>query len=170
IEVPEDLQGLKMRSPPIPVAIETMKAFGAIPQSIPYGETYTALQSGVVDGAEPELRDFFDAKWFEVQKYLSLSNYMWMANYWFMNADRLNGLSQDLRAVVRAAAEDTQGWYRTAIADVYKTIVADLEKAGVKVNTVDTAPFIPLAQPVYEIFADEYGADLVERVRDAAMH
>ena len=168
ISTPDDLKGLKMRCPPIPVAIETMNAFGALPQAIPYGETYTALQSKVVDGAEPELRDFYDARWFEVQPFLSLSNYMWMANYWFMNKPRFDGLAEAERAVVTAAATATQSWYRTEIANVYGSIVKELEANGVTVNEVDTAPFIPLAAPVYDIFAKEYGADLVARVRAAA--
>lgn len=168
IVTPEDLKGLKVRCPPIPVAIETMKAFGALAQSIPYGEVYTALQSGVVDGAEPELRDFYDAKWFEVQKYLSISNYMWMANYWFMNKAKLDGLDAGVRDAILAAAKDTQAWYREGIVKVYEGVIADLQKAGIQVNTVDTAPFIKLAEPVYEIFAKEYGAELVKKVRAAA--
>ncbi len=167
ISVPADLSGLKMRCPPIPVVIETIKVLGALPQSIPYGEVYTALQSGVVDGAEPELRDFYDAKWFEVQKYLSLSNYIWTANYWYANQARLDGLGAD-KAVVAAAALNTQTWFRGQLGSAYEEIIGKLKSAGVAVNTVDTAPFQAMVGPVFETFSKEYGADLVTAIRKAA--
>lgn len=168
INTPEDFKGLKLRVPPIPVALETVKAFGALPQTVPYGETYMALQSGAVDGAEPELRDFVDAKWAEVQKYLSVSNYMWMANYWFMNADRFNSLSPEHQAALTETATEVQNWYRGQLEEVYGKLMIQLQEEGLEINVVDTAPFISLAEPVYELFAKEYGADLVKAVRDAA--
>jgi tripartite ATP-independent transporter DctP family solute receptor len=168
INTPKDFEGLKMRVPPIPVALETVKAFGALPQTVPYGETYMALQSGAVDGAEPELRDFYDAKWFEVQKYLSVANYMWMPNYWYMNGEKFNSLPADQQAAVLDTAKDVQTWYRAQLGDVYAKIMKDVEAAGVSVNKVDTAPFVAMAEPVYEMFAKEYGADLVKSIREAA--
>ena len=59
-----------------------VKALGALPQAIPFGQVYTALQSHVVDGIEPEIRDFQDQKWFEAAKFLTISNYIWTANFW----------------------------------------------------------------------------------------
>ncbi len=168
ITSPADMQGLKLRVPPIPVALETIKAFGALPQTVPYGETYYALQSGVVDGAEPEIRDFYDAKWFEVQKYLSVSNYMWMPNYWYMNKARFDGLDPADQAVLTEAATAVQGWYRAQIATVYDDLMKTLAEAGVEINTVDTAPFRAMVGPVYELFAKEYGADFVAELQAAA--
>jgi tripartite ATP-independent transporter DctP family solute receptor len=168
INTPEDFKGLKLRVPPIPVALETVKAFGALPQTVPYGETYMALQSGAVDGAEPELRDFADAKWFEVQKYLSVSNYMWMANYWYMNGDRFNNLNAEQQKAVTEVATEVQTWYRAQLNAAYDKIMTDVQAAGVTVNTVDTSKFVEFAEPVYEIFAKEYGADLVKAAREAA--
>ena len=110
---------------------------GALPQSIPYGEVYTSLQSGVVDGAEPELRDFYDAKWFEVQKFLSLSNYVWTANYWYANKAKLDSLSEADRKAVLDAAATTQTFFRKGIVEVYGTIIDKLKAAGLVVNEVD---------------------------------
>lgn len=168
IEKPEDMQGMKFRVPPINVALETIKVFGGLPQTVPYGETYMALQSGAVDGAEPELRDFYDAKWYEVQKYLSLSNYMWMANYWFMNLDRFKSLPEDQQKAVTDVANNVQAWYRQEIEKVYKETLDKLTAGGVKVNDVDPAPFVAMVGPVYDRFSKDYGADLVNAVRAAA--
>jgi tripartite ATP-independent transporter DctP family solute receptor len=168
IAKPEDMQGLKLRTPPNPVILETIKQLGALPQSIPFGEVYTALQSKVVDGAEPELRDFYDQKWFEVQKYLSVANYIWTPNYWFMNAAKYNGLSEAERAAIDAAVADTTKWYRDQLGGVYAKILDTVKAKGVQVNGVDTAPFIAKVGPVDEKFAKEFGKELIAEVRQAA--
>ena len=109
---PADIQGLKIRTPPNPVILATIEQLGALPQSIPFGEVYTALQSQVVDGVEPEIRDFSDQKWYESAKYLSIRNYIWTPNYWFMNKDRFDGLTPEEQRRVEAAVADTTAWYR----------------------------------------------------------
>lgn len=168
VERPEDLKGVKIRVPPIPVLLATLDAFGALPQSIPFGEVYTALQSGMVDGTEPEIRDFADQKWYEVTKYLSIANYVWTPNYWFMSLDRYDALTDEERASVDAAADETVIWYRGQLAAVYAEVEATLKEEGVTINTVDPAPFREMVGPVYDEFAKEWGADVVARVRDAA--
>jgi tripartite ATP-independent transporter DctP family solute receptor len=168
IRVPDDMRGLKLRCPPNPVILETVKTLGALPQSIPFGEVYTALQSKVVDGAEPELRDFYDQKWFEVQKYLSLANYIWTPNYWFMNKDRYDGLTGRERDAVDAAVATTTGWYRAQLGRVYDRVIADVKAKGVEVNAVDTAPVRDKVEPVYAKFSGEFGPDLVGALRSAA--
>ncbi len=168
IASPPDMAGMKLRCPPNPVILETIKTLGALPQSIPFGEVYTALQSKVVDGAEPELRDFYDQKWYEVQNYLSVANYIWTPNYWFMNKAKYDGLSAVERKAVDDAVASTTAWYRDHLNSVYEKIISDVKAKGVAVNVVDTAPFQAMVQPVYDKFSDEFGADLVKTVREAA--
>jgi TRAP-type transport system periplasmic protein len=168
VTTPADLEGVKIRTPPNPVLLATMDALGALPQSIPFGEVYTSLQSGVVDGVEPEMRDFQDQKWYEVVPHLSIANYVWTPNYWFMNAARYDALDAEGKAAIDAAVEETTTWYRGALTEVYTRVQADLEAAGVEVNTVDQAPFREMVGPVYDQFGAEWGADFVQRVRDAA--
>ncbi|WP_058773754.1 TRAP transporter substrate-binding protein [Pseudomonas rhizoryzae] len=168
IVAPADLGGLKIRTPPNPVILATLKQLGALAQSIPFGEVYSALQSGVVDGVEPEMRDFYDQKWFEVAKYLSLSNYIWSANYWFMNKDTYDSLSEPQREALRKAAQDTVTWYRGQLDATYAKVLAELKAKGVQVNSVDTAPFQALVDPVYTRFAGEWGQAFVDQTRSAA--
>ncbi|MBH0238250.1 TRAP transporter substrate-binding protein [Methylobrevis albus] len=168
IATPADIAGMKLRTPPNPVILATMKALGALPQSIPFGEVYTALQSNVVDGVEPEIRDFYDQKWYESTKYLSVSNYIWTPNYWFMNKDRFDALTEEQQAAVKTAATETIAWYRTALDGAYAKVTAELEANGVAVNTVDTGPFRAMVDPVYEQFGAEWGTDFVAEVRAAA--
>jgi tripartite ATP-independent transporter DctP family solute receptor len=168
IVTPADLAGLKIRTPPIPVILDTMKALGALPQAIPFGQVYTALQSRVVDGVEPEIRDFYDQKWYEVAKYLSVSNYIWTANVWFMNKARYDALTPAERAALDAAAADTVTWYRGQLDGVYAHVMTELKAKGVLVNQPDTAPFRAVVGPIYAHYATVWGADFVNAVRRAA--
>ncbi len=165
INKPADLAGLKIRTPPNPVILATIKQLGALGQSIPFGEVYTSLQSGVVDGVEPELRDFYDQKWFEVAKFVSLSNYVWSANFWFINKDRYAALSDKDRAAVAQAAADTTAWYRGQLDAVYAKIQQEMQAKGVKFNPVDSAAFSALSTPVYEQFGKVWGAEFVAKLR-----
>ncbi len=168
IEKPADLAGVKIRTPPNPVILSTMKQLGALAESIPFGQVYTALQSHVVAAVEPEMRDYYDSKWYEVAKHLSISNYIWTANWWFMNKDRFDALTPDEQAAVQKAAGDTVNWYRGELSKAYEDTQKALETKGVTVTKVDTAPFVDLVKPVYDQFSKEWGADLVSTVQKAA--
>nr|WP_283193331.1 TRAP transporter substrate-binding protein [Rhizobium sp. AN80A] len=168
IEKPADLAGVKIRTPPNPVILATMKQFGALAESIPFGQVYTALQSHVVAAVEPEMRDYYDSKWYEVAKQLTISNYIWTANWWFMNKDRFDQLAPEEQAAIRKAATDTVAWYRSELDRAYAETQSALESKGVTVTKVDTAPFSAMVKPVYAQFAKEWGADLVSAVEKAA--
>lgn len=168
IAAPENIKGLKIRTPPNPVILATMEALGALPQSIPFGEVYTALQSHVVDGVEPEIRDFSDQKWYESAKHLTISNYIWTPNFWFMNKDRFDGLTPEGQAGLKKAVAETTAWYRDQLDGVYAQVTEDLKGKGVTVTTVDPAPFQAMVDPVYAKFGAEWGEDYVAEVRKAA--
>jgi tripartite ATP-independent transporter DctP family solute receptor len=168
IHQPADLKGLKIRTPPIPVILDTMKALGALPQAIPFGQVYTSLQSHVVDGVEPELRDFYDQKWYEAVKYLSISNYVWTANFWFMNKARYEALPADQRQALDKAVTDTTAWYRGQLDSVYAQLLETLKTKGVMVNEVDTAAFRAAVAPVYARYSEVWGKDFVDDIRKAA--
>jgi len=165
---PADLSGLKIRTPPNPVILATIKQLGALGQSIPFGEVYTSLQSGVVDGVEPELRDFYDQKWYEVAKNVSVSNYVWSANFWFINKDKYESLSATDRTALDKAVADATVWYRSQLEAVYTKIQAEMQSKGVKFNDVDPAPFRELASPVYAQFGKVWGEAFVNKLRHDA--
>jgi tripartite ATP-independent transporter DctP family solute receptor len=168
IATPADLAGLKIRTPPIPVILDTMKALGALPQAIPFGQVYTSLQSHVVDGVEPEIRDFYDQKWYEVAKYLSVSNYIWTANVWFMNKAKYDSLAPAQRDALDAAAADTVAWYRSQLDGVYAQVMSALKAKGVVVNQPDPTPFRAVVGPIYAHYQSVWGAQFVDSIRQAA--
>ncbi|AHF79245.1 TRAP-type C4-dicarboxylate transport system, periplasmic component (plasmid) [Sodalis praecaptivus] len=169
ITTPADLAGLKLRTPPNPVILATIKQLGGLPQSIPFGEVYTSLQSGVVDGVEPELRDFNDQRWYEVVKHVSMANYIWSANFWFMNKAAFDGLSAENKQVLESAVADITLWYRAQLDQVYANVTQQLKAKNVVFSDVDRAQFLSKVSPVYDQFSKEWGADFVKQLRhDAA--
>ncbi|MBD1551382.1 TRAP transporter substrate-binding protein [Pseudomonas typographi] len=168
ITQPADLAGLKIRTPPNPVILATIKQLGALGQSIPFGEVYTSLQSGVVDGVEPELRDFNDQKWYEVAKYVSMANYIWSANFWFINKDKYDALPAAEQKVLDQAAADTTTWYREQLDSVYAKVQTQMKAHGVQFNDVDSAAFQAMVGPVYTQFGEVWGADFVATLRKNA--
>src|SRR5215212_4894307 len=100
VERPEDLKGLSIRVPPSPLSTSLFKAFGAAPQSISFGEVYTALQTKLVDAQENPIGLIESSKFYEVQKYVSMTNHMWDGFWTLANRRAWERLPEDLRAVV----------------------------------------------------------------------
>lgn len=100
IETPSDLSGVHIRVPPSPMSTSLFKAFGAAPQSISFGETYTALQTKLVDAQENPLPLIDNGKFYEVQKYISLTNHMWDGMWLLSNNQFWSSLPNDVQEII----------------------------------------------------------------------
>src|SRR5690606_3855177 len=100
IEQPAGLAGFKIRVPVSPLWTSMFAAFGSSPASINFAETYTALQTGVVDGQEDPLAILSTAKLYEVQKYVSMTNHMWDGFWILLNRRAWQALPEDLQEIV----------------------------------------------------------------------
>jgi tripartite ATP-independent transporter DctP family solute receptor len=141
IGTPDDFRGMKIRVPPSPLWTSMFKAFDSAPTSINFNETYTALQTKVVDGQENPLAIIATAKLNEVQKYCSLTNHMW-DGFWFLaNRRAWERLPEDVRAVftrhVNAAGEKE----REDVAKLNATLQEELTAKGMVFNKPDPIPF-----------------------------
>jgi C4-dicarboxylate-binding protein DctP len=105
IATPDDMKGLKMRTPPIDSIIRTMTALGANPQQVPYGETYMALKTNVVDGQENPCSNIAEMKFYEVQKYFTEVNYQIHPDPFFVSLAWYEALPTELKAVFDSAAK-----------------------------------------------------------------
>jgi tripartite ATP-independent transporter DctP family solute receptor len=138
---PEDLKGLKMRTPPDAVTVDIMQSLGAEAQQIKFAELYVALQQGVVDGQENPLMNIHASKLYEVQKYLSLTGHKYEMTPFLMSKRSWDKLSDaDKKAVQEAAAEAT-ALQRKLSQESDEKLVAELKAKGVRVDTVDKAAF-----------------------------
>jgi TRAP-type transport system periplasmic protein len=141
INVPEDLKGIKIRLPVAPLFISLFQHLGASPTPINFGEVYSALQTGLVDGQENPLILIDTAKLYEVQKYCSMTNHIWVGLHVVFNKDAWKRLPPDLQELVHkhfsaAALAERDDWQ---VMD--KTEIDKMTKAGLVFNKPDTKPF-----------------------------
>ncbi len=107
IRGPEDFRGLKLRVPPQEPNILVTAALGANPQEIPFTEVYQAARTGVIDGQDNAPSNIWEMRVHEVQRYLSISNYMAGPDPFIVNADWYDGLPEDLRVVFDEVSRET---------------------------------------------------------------
>ncbi|CAM3628384.1 Extracytoplasmic solute receptor protein yiaO [Bordetella sputigena] len=141
VNTPRDLANLKLRVPVSPMYISLFKALGAAPTSINLAEVYTALQTGVVEGQENPLVVTDTAKFYEVQKFCSLTNHIWDGSWIVINGDAWDGLPADLQAIVSRGFNDLAPRQRADIAQLNESLGAGLAQRGLAVNRADPAPF-----------------------------
>ena len=122
IKTPEDLKGLKIRVPEGEVFVDTFKALGAGPTVISFGELYSALQLGTVDGQENPPAHILTQKFYEVQKYVSRTGHIHLSSPLIMNKALLDGMPEAYqKAIIETAKE---------LGPVHTQMVEDLEKTS----------------------------------------
>ena len=141
ITSPESLRGFKIRIPPSSLSVSLFHALGASPTTLNFAEVYTALQTHLVDGQENPLSIIETVKFYEVQKYVSLTNHQWDGFWMLANGAAWKKLPGDVAEIVsreldRAAEED-----RKDIAALNASLAAKLEAQGMKANTPPTEEF-----------------------------
>ncbi len=104
IRSPKDMKGLKIRTMTVPLHMEIIKSLGAAPTPIAWSEVYTSLQTGVVDGQMNPISIINMAKFYEVQKYATLTNHIYAPYIWVMNAKFYNSLSPNNKRIIDDAA------------------------------------------------------------------
>ncbi|MGP4077607.1 DctP family TRAP transporter solute-binding subunit [Halobacillus sp. K22] len=157
IEEPEDLDGLKLRVPNNPLWVEFFKGAGTATTPMDFGEVYNALQLGTIDGQENPLGVISSAKMYEVQEYLTISNHM--ADGWLVgiNQSKYDQLSDDQKQILEEATKETQGWSLDYNQEQAESIIENLEKEGMKVNSLteeQQQKFIELSQEAYPAFKE----------------
>ncbi len=137
---PADFQDLKIRVPVSPLWTSMFKALGSAPASINFNETYSALQTKVVDAQENPLAIIQTAKIYEVQKYCSLTNHMW-DGFWFLaNRRAWEKLPEDIREVVARHINAAGMAERADVLALNNALQAKLAEEGLSFNQPDPAP------------------------------
>ncbi|WP_413614986.1 TRAP transporter substrate-binding protein [Halomonas cupida] len=167
IETPEDLEGIKIRTPPDPVTVDIFEALGANPTPMNFSELYIALQQGVVDGQENPLMNIYSSKLHEVQDYISLTGHKYESTPLLMSKVVWDSLSPEDQQAVQEAAVEAGEFNRQASLEADEKLRSAMEEEGVEFNEVDKAPFIEATQSVYDDWRKQY-PELVEMVVEAA--
>ncbi|WP_136249178.1 TRAP transporter substrate-binding protein [Halomonas borealis] len=133
----ESFQGLRMRSASNPAQIEAWRAVGAAPMPLDWGEIYTSLQQGLIDGQESALSSIYIERFFEAQDYVSLTGHIYTTEIWYANRSFWEELDDESRAIINAAAEETVALQRELTQQQNRDTVALLEEEGLEFNEVD---------------------------------
>jgi TRAP-type transport system periplasmic protein len=150
VEKPEDVQGVKYRVMQNPVYIGMFSSLGGNAVPMAWGETFTAVQQGTIDGLEIPLAVIDQNKYFEVTKYLSLTNHTYSAIGLTLSKRTFDRLPADLKQAVMEGGMAAIKTQRAASAKAQKEVLASLEAKGMKINHVkDVKPFRAAVQKVY---------------------
>jgi TRAP-type transport system periplasmic protein len=166
INVPDDLKGIKLRTPKSKWRLKMFQSYGANPTPMAFSEVFTALKTGTMDGQENPYAQIASAKFQEVQKYLSITSHVYTPAYVAVHKDHYSKLPADVRKILEAAAKENQKFVYKRAAELEKSLLGVIKKAGVKVNTANNAAFVAASKGVYDQFASEVatGAGLVKEI------
>jgi len=154
INSPADLVGMKIRVMRSITAVEMIRALGGSATPISWGELYTALQSGVVDGAENNPPSLYTSHHYEVCKYYSLDEHTTIPDVLVISEKIWNKLNDQERQWIQQAADESALLERKLWAKSEEESLAAVQKAGVKINHPDKEPFIEKVQPLIESYRD----------------
>ena len=159
INTPADLKGVKMRTPGSKLRIKIFNHYGANASPLPFKELYTALQTGVFDGQENPVIWAKATKFYEVQKYLSITNHLYTITYLLMSENAYQKLTPEQQATFKeAGAEATK--YSVEVGIKADTEIVDFLKAqGMQVNDADVGAFVEASQSIWTDWAAEHGED-----------
>jgi tripartite ATP-independent transporter DctP family solute receptor len=167
INVPGDLQGLKLRTPKGKWRVTMFKTYGANPTPMSFSEVFAALQTGTMDGQENPYAQIYSAKLHEVQKYLSITGHVYTPAYVTVGAKKWAKLPSDIRDTLEQVAKDTQAYVYEQAAQLEVDLLNKIKAGGVKVNNADKQAFIKASDSIYKAFSTSVpgGGDLVSKAQ-----
>jgi tripartite ATP-independent transporter DctP family solute receptor len=169
IRAPQDVKGLKMRTQSSRIQQDTYIAFGALPTVVPFVEVYTALQTGVVDGADIGISDIIPLKFYQVMKHMTMTRHFFLNNPFLVSARFLQKLSKEDQEIVREAGRKAVAAEIQADKQIEQSGIAELRQKGIQIiEPEDRAAFIKVAEPVQAKHADRLGGpEFLKAAREA---
>jgi tripartite ATP-independent transporter DctP family solute receptor len=167
VESPEDLKGMKVRTLESNMAINMIKSFGSSPTPVSYGELYTALQQGIVDGAENNPPSLYTSRHYEVCKFYSINEHTAVPDVVVISTKVWNTLDDEEKQWIQEAADESAVYqYKLWAASVEESL-SEMEKAGVTITYPDQAPFREAVESLYEMFklTQPEMYEMVEKIR-----
>ncbi|WP_068088875.1 TRAP transporter substrate-binding protein [Polycladidibacter stylochi] len=171
INTPADLKGMKIRVQPSPSAIKMVELLGGNPTPIAFGELYSALQQGVVDGAENNPQALVDVRHGEVAKIYSKDEHTMIPGVLMISAQSWDALPEDQQKALKTAAREMMDFHRKLYNEqTLEAIETAKTTLGVKFIDVKKEPFIEKVMPMHEeaAKADPKVADLIKRIKAIA--
>src|SRR6185312_5568378 len=152
---PDELAGKKIRSLPNPVITETVRLMGAAATPMAFGEIYTGLQAGVIDGLEHDAPTILSAKFYETAKYFTLTRHIYTPFGAFISDRTLKRLKPDLRDGLLLAVQQATSDHWDRAAQIEADAVENLKQLGVTVEDCDRPAFRERVRPLWDSFAQK---------------
>jgi len=170
INKPEDLAGVKLRTPKGAWRVKMFQLYGANPTPMAFSEVFTALQTKVIDGQENPYAQIASAKFQEVQEYLSITGHVYTPAYVLVSEKHYSKLPGNVRTALEQCGTETQDFVYEHAAKLETELLDVIKAAGVKVNNADNDAFIAASKPIYDEFSSsvEGGQELIDTVQRLA--
>lgn len=165
IQSPDDLKGVKIRVMNSKTAMDMIRAMGGSPTPISWGELYSSLQQGTVDGAENNLPSFYSSKHYEVCKFFSMDGHTRIPDLVLIAEDVWNKLPEQIQTWVSAAALDASRYQREIWHAESRRSLEAAKAEGVEFFTPDQLPFVEAVEPMLKAYEGTPVGDLLNRIK-----
>ncbi|NSL53582.1 TRAP transporter substrate-binding protein [Uliginosibacterium aquaticum] len=155
---PEDMKGLKIRTPPAFAYQAFVEACGGLVQTIGFSELVMAMKTGVVDGQENPIAVIYNLKLYESQKYISMLNYTYSSMTHVVSKRVWDKLTPDQQKVIQEESDSASKLMRHLVRDQEATQIAEMKKLGIRIDTPDLTPFKAAMPSAYEKVKAKVGA------------
>lgn len=163
----EDLSGMRMRVMASPVESQVWSTLGTLPTAIPFGEVYTAMQTGLLEGAENAAAVYSSNKHFEVAPYYTLTGHQWLVAFLFASEEIWQELPENVQEAMLQAGQEMTPFVIDFTLASDEEHLEQLQAEGVTVSEIDVAPFMEAIGPLQDPIAEELGmAAVLERIRE----
>jgi tripartite ATP-independent transporter DctP family solute receptor len=166
IRFPADLKGLKIRVQNSIMSVKMVIAMGGSPTSIPFGELYTALDQGVVDGAENNPPSFYTSRHYEICKYYSLDEHTMLPDILIISTRVWNSLSPEFQQILQEAVDESVEYQRKIWTEAEKNDLKSVQDAGVTVIYPGKEPFRKSVKSVWDEFEGTDIGALIKRIQE----
>lgn len=164
----KDLVGLDIRVPNVPSWLTAFKAWGANPTPLDFSEVYSALQQGVVDAQENPSEIIYSSNFYEVQKYLSMTQHASIPCQFLVSESFWNTLPDDIKTALKEAAKISRDYQVQKTREANQNLIGSLEKEGmILIKDVDKESFKAGAEKAYEEYISKYGDELINDIKNA---
>ncbi|WJR66180.1 TRAP transporter substrate-binding protein [Neorhizobium sp. CSC1952] len=160
----EDIKGLKIRTLQSPIPIELFNSLGANAVPLPYTELYTALETGTVDGQENPFANIINAKFYEVQKYLTVTRHQYNPQIVLISKKFWDGLNDEEKAILQSAAVEARDFQRKVSREADAKALEEIKSTGMQVTELspeETQKLRDAVKPLIDKFSANIGADTV---------
>ncbi|RVH38620.1 TRAP transporter substrate-binding protein [Sinorhizobium meliloti] len=161
----EDIKGLKIRTIQSPIPVGLFNALGANAVPLPYTELYTALETGTVDGQENPSANIINAKFYEVQKYMTLTRHQYNPQIVLVSKKFWDGLNDEEKTVLQQAAVEARDFQRKVSREQDAAALEEIRKTGMEVSELspeETQKLRDAVKPMIEKFSADIGQETVE--------